>query len=123
MTRNGSSTAERQRRNRSGAIAEWAAAALLMAKGYRICARRFSCPAGEIDLIAFRRRRLAFIEVKRRTTLEAAHDSIGATQRARIESAADNWLARHPKYQTFDIAFDVVFVVPGRLPQHLENGL
>ena len=123
MSRDRTSLEERQRRNRSGALAEWAAAALLMAKGYRICARRFSCAAGEIDLIAVRGRRLAFIEVKRRATLEAAHESIGAMQRARIEGSADTWLARHPPYQSYDIAFDVVFVVPGRIPQHLENGL
>ena len=44
--------------------------------GYRILARRVRTPYGEIDLIAVRGRRLAFVEVKRRATrleAEAAH--------------------------------------------------
>ncbi len=116
-------TSERQRSNRSGAVAEWVAAAFLMAKGYRIAARRFSCASGEIDLIAVRGRRLAFVEVKKRATLEAAQASISADQRQRISNAADSWLSRHPAHQAFDIGFDVVFVVPGRWPQHLMNAL
>ena len=123
MTRGSTKTSERQRSNRSGAVAEWLAAAFLMAKGYRIAARRFSCASGEIDLIAVRGRRLAFIEVKKRATLEAAQASIGAEQRQRISNAADTWLSRHPAHKTFDIGFDVVFVVPGRWPQHLVNAL
>ena len=40
---------------RTGLSAESRAAAFLMAKGYRILARRFRTPHGEIDLIARRR--------------------------------------------------------------------
>ena len=53
-------------RERRGRIAEWIAAAFLCLKGYRILARRYRSKLGEIDLIAVRGRRLAFVEVKRR---------------------------------------------------------
>ena len=37
-----------------------------MAKGYRIIARRYRSPLGELDLVARRGRVLAFVEVKQR---------------------------------------------------------
>ena len=51
---------------RTGLSAENRAAAFLMAKGYRILAKRFRTPYGEIDLVARKRNLLAFIEVKAR---------------------------------------------------------
>ena len=94
-----------------------------MLKGYRILERRFSCASGEIDLIAMRRRRIAFIEVKKRANLEAAHASISENQRLRIGNAAETWLSSHPRFQTCDICFDIVFVLPRSLPAHLMNAL
>ena len=55
---------DRLERLRRGNIAELIAAGLLMAKGYRILARRHRTPYGEIDVIAARWRRIAFVEVK-----------------------------------------------------------
>src|SRR5215217_6408939 len=51
---------------RTGLSAESRAAAFLMAKGYRILAKRFRTPYGEIDIVARRRNLVAFIEVKAR---------------------------------------------------------
>jgi putative endonuclease len=51
---------------RAGISAESRAAVFLMAKGFRIVARRWKSPAGEIDLIARRGRLLVFAEVKAR---------------------------------------------------------
>jgi putative endonuclease len=118
-----SSTSERRQRYRNGLWSETLAAAMLRLKGYRIVARRFQSGAGEVDLIAVRGQRIAFIEVKRRASREAAEASISDTQRSRIRTACDLWLQRHPRYQTFDIAFDVVFVMPGRWPEHLQDAL
>jgi len=44
----------------TGLSAEARAAAVLIAKGYRILARRFRTPHGEIDIVARRRNLLAF---------------------------------------------------------------
>ena len=87
-----SRTETRRARYRAGRWSEWIAAALLMAKGYRILGLRAKTPKGEIDLIAVRGRRLAFVEVKRRLTLEDAEASITSRQRERVRQAALLWL-------------------------------
>ena len=46
---------------RAGLSAESLAAAYLIAKGYRILARRFRTPHGEIDIVARRRNLIAFV--------------------------------------------------------------
>ncbi len=119
----GKAKAERQARYRRGHISEYVAAALLTAKGYRILARRYQSPAGEVDLVAKRGKRLVFVEVKRRTSLEACEAAIGSTQRQRVRRAAECWLARHPRHRNCDITFDAVFLVAGRWPRHLPNSL
>lgn len=48
----------------TGISAESRAAAYLMAKGYRILAKRYRTPHGEIDIVARRRNLIAFVEVK-----------------------------------------------------------
>ncbi|WP_072395575.1 YraN family protein [Hyphomicrobium sp. CS1GBMeth3] len=115
--------AERRARNRDGRRAEWIAAVALSLRGYRILARRAKTPLGEIDLIAVRGRRLAFVEVKRRATREAAEAAINPTQRARIRRAADLWLARNPRYQAHELGFDILFLIGRRWPQYLPNAL
>src|SRR5436309_14565303 len=57
---------------RTGLSAEARAVTWLTAKGYRILARRFRSPYGEIDIVARRRNLLAFVEVKARATLDDA---------------------------------------------------
>lgn len=119
----GEPLAERRARQRRGLVAEQIAALLLIAKGYRILGRRVRTGAGEIDLIARRRQRLAFVEVKRRASLSDCEAAITDRQRRRVRRAADLWLARRASLQTLDLAFDLVFIVPKRLPQHIANGL
>ena len=113
----------RQTRERAGRTAEWMAAALLMLKGYRIVAWRHRSRLGEIDLIGIRGRRIAFVEVKARHTFADAMASLGDTQARRIWDAAEQWVGKHPRYRDRERGFDVVVVVPGRLPRHLPNAL
>ena len=61
---------ERQIAFRTGISAESRAAAFLIAKGFRILARRWRSPVGEIDIIARRRTLLIFVEVKARANLD-----------------------------------------------------
>ncbi|HEX5509711.1 MAG TPA: YraN family protein [Pseudolabrys sp.] len=104
---------------RTGISAETRAAAFLLAKGYRILARRWKSPAGEIDLVARRRQLLIFVEVKARAKLDDAAESITPRQRGRIAAAAEIWLARHPDETVLDIRFDAMLVAPGKLPRHI----
>jgi len=114
-----SRNAERQIAFRFGLSAESRAAALLIAKGYRILARRYRSAVGEIDIVARRRHTLVFVEVKAREDFDAAAEAVGPRQQRRIIAAAAAWLAAHPQHGELDMRFDVVLVVPGRLPRHL----
>ena len=117
------SVAERRSRLRRGRISEALAAAVLLAKGYLILGRRMRTRAGEIDIVAVRGKRLAFVEVKRRASSEAAEAAITVRQAARIRRAADHWLAHRPRYHGYDLCFDLILLVPGRLPRHIPNGM
>ena len=111
----------RLRAYRSGLVAETLAALLLRLKGNRIVAQRYKTPVGEIDLVALKGKRLAFIEVKRRRTPEEAAWTLPAKQRRRIVRAAQYWLAGHPDFAGHDIAFDVVLAAPWTWPRYIAN--
>ena len=104
---------------RTGLSAESRAAAFLIAKGYRVLAKRFRTPHGEIDLVAKKRNLLAFIEVKARASLDEAAYAVTPRQQARIIDAAQGWLAAHPEHAEFDLRFDAILIAPRHLPRHL----
>src|SRR5882757_2962221 len=103
----------------TGLSAESRAAAYLMAKGYRILAKRFRTPYGEIDIVAKRRNLLAFIEVKARASLDEAAYAVTPRQQARIIDAAQAWLMAHPEHAEFELRFDAMLIAPRHLPRHL----
>ena len=117
--RRGTPNPERQVAFRTGISAESRAAVLLIAKGFRILARRWKSPVGEIDIIARRRGLLIFVEVKARADLDDAAWSVSMPQRARIVAAAEAWLARYGDERIRDIRFDAMLVAPGRVPRHI----
>jgi putative endonuclease len=90
-----------------------------MAKGYRILAKRFRTPVGEIDLVVRRRNLLVFVEVKARATLDEAAYAVTPRQQRRIIDAAQTWLMAHPEHAEFDLRFDAMLIAPRHLPRHL----
>jgi putative endonuclease len=104
---------------RFGLSAESRAAAYLIAKGYRIVARRWRSPVGEIDIVARRRGVLVFVEVKARARLDDAAEAVTDRGKRRIVAAAEAWLAAHPDDMTSAMRFDAVLVAPGRMPRHI----
>ncbi|HEY7231887.1 MAG TPA: YraN family protein [Pseudolabrys sp.] len=112
---------ERQAAFRTGISAESRAAALLVAKGFRILARRWRSPLGEIDIVARRRRLLVFAEVKARPSLDEAAESVEVRQRRRIAAAAEVWLSANPDASILDIRFDAILVAPGKIPRHIPG--
>jgi putative endonuclease len=106
---------------RVGISAESRAAMLLIAKGFRIVARRWRSPAGEIDIVARRRNLLIFVEVKARESLDQAAESLLDRQQSRIAAAAEAWLARYPVPDSCTVRFDAVLVAPGRVPRHIPG--
>jgi putative endonuclease len=113
--------AARRAAYRRGRLAEFSAALLLRAKGYRIAARGFRCPAGEIDIVARRGRLLVAVEVKTRATIDAAAEAIDQRQRSRIERAMGVFLSRHPGHAECDIRFDAILISPWRWPRHIVD--
>lgn len=104
-----------------GRFAEGLSAWGLRLKGYRILARGFRAPVGEIDIIARRGRVLVFIEVKARTDLTAAAESLRPRQTARIVRAAGAFVQSRPGLSGLDQRFDVMLVRPWRWPVHLTD--
>jgi putative endonuclease len=104
---------------RTGLSAESRAAACLMAKGYRILAKRFRTPHGEIDLVAKRRNLIAFVEVKARASLDEAAYAVTPRQKARIIDAAQVWLVAHPEHAELELRFDAMLIAPRHLPRHV----
>lgn len=114
---------ERRKRYRAGHTAERLAALYLIATGHRILARRYRTPSGEIDLIARRGRRIAFIEVKYRKTLADCEAAITPRLRHRVRRAANIWLAENPVFQQADLGFDLIFMRPRTWPVRLPDAL
>jgi len=112
---------QRRRAQRRGRFAEYLAAAFLLAKGYRIIAIRFRTKAGEIDLIARKGDLAVFVEVKARVGEREAVDAVSATAQKRIRAASDVWLAKRPDAARLSQRYDVVAVLPWRLPRHFKD--
>jgi putative endonuclease len=106
---------------RLGLSAESRAAMLLIAKAYRILARRWKTPFGEVDIVARRRRDLVFVEVKARDNFDDAAEAVTERSKQRIVSAAELWLAHHQADAECFIHFDVILVAPGKMPRHIVN--
>ncbi len=104
-----------------GHSAEARAAIWLRLKGYRILARRFKTPLGEIDIIARRFGVLCFVEVKARRNMAEAYHALNKHQQRRIANAANIWLQNHEKASYHTKRFDVILIAPGFLPYHIEN--
>lgn len=119
-------TATRRRRAYGfGRRAETLAALWLRLKGWRVLDRRFRSGAGEIDLVVRRGGVVAFVEVKARPDPAAAEAALTDRQRRRTAQAAQIWIGRHAARLAPDsdltFRFDMVLVVPGRLPRHLAG--
>jgi putative endonuclease len=93
--------------------------------GWRVVAHRLvgkrGSGLGEIDIVATRAGILAFIEVKARTSTEAALESITVQQRERIQSSAAAFLARHPHLAGCHVRFDAMIVGQNIWPRHVPD--
>ena len=112
-------TDRRRQAEKAGRRAETLALWWLRLKGWRLVARDFRTPVGEIDLVVRRGRLLALVEVKRRASLAAAAEAIRPEQRGRIARAAEALLKRRPDLAACDLRFDAVLLAPGHRPRHI----
>ncbi len=106
----------------AGLAAEDIAARLYEAEGGRVLARRWRCPAGEIDLIVALPDTTVFVEVKARRHRDGAALALGPVQIARLGAAAETWLAAHAP-PDHACRFDLVLVDRTGRADRIANAL
>ena len=84
----------------------------LMRRGYDILARRYSNGSGEIDIIAFEKETLVFVEVKTRTSRKFGEPwkFVGPEKQYRILRTAERFIADHDMNR-YTYRFDIVSVI------------
>jgi len=105
----------------AGRRAEVLAALWLMAKGYRILGFRLKTRQAEIDLLALRGKILAVVEVKRRSSLLAAMETVTDDQRERLRRAGAAVAAGRPRLAGAAVRLDLIALAPGKLPRHIPD--
>ena len=105
---------------RRGRRAEALAAWYLRLHGWRIVGTRCRTRLGEVDLVARRGKVLAFVEVKARSSSEAAEQSLDRQRLRRVAAAAELLLPRFGKGAE-TVRIDVIHIVPRRWPRHLVD--
>lgn len=114
--------ADRRRRAfRRGSRSEFIAALYLRLKGYRILAMRYRTRSGEIDIVARKGDLAVFVEVKARASEARAVDAVSALAQQRIRDSAALWLSRQRDAARLSLRFDIVAVMPWRLPRHFPD--
>jgi putative endonuclease len=111
---------KRERAERRGRVAEWAAMLYLICKGYRILGHRLRTPYGEVDVAAWKDGVLVVVEVKAGNTYEAGAYAVTPMAQQRIARAAQA-LAGRWRLTAAPIRFDLVVVGSSLLPRH-ERG-
>jgi putative endonuclease len=112
---------DRASANRHGHVAESIALWFLRLKGYRLLARRFKTPAGEVDLVMRKGDTTVFVEVKARATSNGAIEAVSLRQSRRISGAAAFFSAQDPRAAAGFQRFDIVAVPSYLWPTHIEN--
>ena len=117
-------------RQELGRLGEQAAAEHLVRRGFDIVERNYRTRWGELDIIAFDGKTLAFCEVKARRVGRDERDpleSVRTVKRSRIRKMAGSWLIERTQRPYADVlrfdAIGVLFDASGRLLrlEHLEG--
>lgn len=109
--------------NRKTAIeGENAACEYLEKQGYEIIGRNYSCPVGEIDVIAKDKGVVVFVEVKSRngTDFGVPEESVDIRKRKKIILTARYWAGAHGRECAKGFRFDVISVLRGKV-RHIVN--
>jgi len=95
-----------------GECGEREAACFLEKQGYKILERNYKCRIGEIDVIARRKGRIAFVEIKTRTSVQfgTPQEAVDLKKQKKIFKLAQ-WYLKEKKLEKESVAFDVVAVL------------
>lgn len=108
--------------NLKGAQYEEQAVVFLKRSGFEVADRNWSCPMGELDIVARKGSTLVFVEVRARSNpgYGTPADSVTPAKRAKLVKTAMAYLkAKKPEAEEY--RFDVIAIVPGREPEHIEE--
>lgn len=113
-----------------GRLGEQAAAEHLIRRGFQIVERNYRTRWGELDIVAYDGRTLAFCEVKTRRLSASGRDpleSVHSRKRSKVRKMAGHWLIERTERPYADnVRFDAIGVTydtAGRLVRldHLEG--
>ena len=109
----------------TGHFAEKVALLMLLLKGYYPLAMNYvtgrGTGASEIDLIVRKRKTLVFVEVKKRTNFMTSAEAITGKSQQRLAKAAEAFMQKNPKYNTYQIRFDAVLFENNFWPHHIKD--
>ncbi len=117
-------------RHRLGRLGEQLAAEHLVRRGFRILERNYRTRWGELDIVAYDGRTLAFCEVKTRRLSPGQgnpFEAVRALKRSRVRKMAGSWLIERTDRPYADVlrfdAIGITFDTSGRLVsiEHLEG--
>ena len=99
-------------RSSLGERGETVACGFLKDHGYEILEKNYKCKLGEIDVIARRQGRLAFIEIKTRTSTQfgTPQEAVDFRKQEKIFKVAQ-WYLKERKSLKSPVAFDVVAIL------------
>ncbi len=118
---NKSGNTTRKKREAKGRRAELFACIWLKLKGYHILATRVRMHTGEIDIIAKKRKLIAFVEVKARKTTEIGQRAVSDQSWRRISRTAEIWMSYNRKYSGYNWRYDLVVLPQLALPVHFRD--
>lgn len=108
----------------SGQIAEALARRHLEDQGMRLLAQNWRSRLGELDLVMLAGDTVVFVEVRyrRHAAWGGALESVDARKRAKLATAAQQFLQQEKRWARYPCRFDVVAISPGdgRSPPRLD---
>ncbi|SFR08347.1 YraN family protein [Poseidonocella sedimentorum] len=105
----------------AGAAAEQSVLRHYLAAGHSELARNWRGEAGEIDLILARGEEVIFVEVKASRSFAAAATRLRPAQFARIQAAAEEFLATRPRGALTPMRIDLALVDAAGAVEVVEN--
>jgi putative endonuclease len=104
-----------------GFLSEYLSAIILIAKGYRVLNLRYRNRMGEVDIIARKGREIVFVEVKTIKQLDGGFPIVRPTQIARVQRAAELYLAQRDNFSRYEPRFDLITVSGFASIKHHKN--
>ena len=95
-----------------GSLGEEEACTYLKKQRWKIVARNFRVPEGEIDIISRRGKLMIFVEVKTRSSAVYGQpwEAVGHRKRKRLKTAAGIYIHEHSLQGDLEFRFDVISI-------------